>query len=135
MVAGERDRARQSFETARLELEEKVRQDPADARFHGALGIAYAGLGRSVDAVREARVGCDLVPASKDAWLAPSHLEGLALVYAMVAQSGDAISALDDLLGRNGEFTPHLLRLEPWWDPLRSDPRFQALLAKHEVKP
>jgi hypothetical protein len=53
----------------------------------------------------------------------------------MVGQAGEAIACLDDLLGRSGVYTPHVLRLYPHWDPLRSDPRFQALLTKYEVKP
>jgi len=134
MLAGQHDLARRSFDAARLELEKKVAQDPADARSHSALGIAYAGLGRSVDAVREAKIGCDLMPASKDAWLAPSHLGDLAFVYTMVGQPGEAIAQLNAVLAQTGEYTPHTLRLDPRWDPLRSDPRFQALLTKYEVK-
>jgi TolB-like protein/Flp pilus assembly protein TadD len=135
MLAGQGDLARRSFEAARLELEQKVKQDPDDSRFHSSLGIAYAGLGRRMDAVREARLGCDLMPASKDAMRALWRVEDLALVYTMVGQVGEAIAQLEHLLAASGDFTPHLLRLEPWWDPLRSDPRFQALLTKYEVKP
>jgi len=135
MLAGQHDLARHSFEAARVELEQKVAQDPDDPRFHSSLGIAYAGLGRRVEAVREAKLGCDLMPASKDAWRALYRLEDLATVYTMVGQPGEAIAQLEDLLQRSGEFTPHVLRLDPRWDPLRSDPRFRALLTKYEVKP
>jgi hypothetical protein len=57
MLAGEQDLARQSFEVARLELEQKVAQDATDARYHSSLGIAYAGLGLGLSAifVRETR--------------------------------------------------------------------------------
>jgi len=134
VLAGEQDLARQSFEAARLELEQKVTQDPTDARFHSSLGVAYAGLGRRDDAVREAKVSCDLMPASKDAWRAVFRLEDLALVCTMVGQTSEAIAQLDDLLAGSGEFTPNVLRLDPRWDPLRSLPRFQALLTKYEVK-
>jgi len=133
-LAGQQDLARRAFEDARIELEQKIAQDDDDARFHSSLGITYAGLGRNEDALREARRGCDLMPASKDAWRALYRLEDLALVYTMVGRSGEAIAQLDDLLARSGEWTPHVLRLDPRWDPLRSDPRFQALLAKYEVK-
>ncbi len=126
--------ARQSFVKAQRELEQKVREDPNDDRCHSALGIAYAGLGRREEAVREAKLGCELMPVSKDAWRALWRRENLATVYTMVGMRGEAIAALDDLLAASGEITVHLLRLDPRWDPLRSDPRFQALLTKYEVK-
>ncbi len=135
MLAGHKDLARQSFEAARLELEEKVAQDPGDARMHSSLGIAYAGLGRRVEAVREAKAGGDLMPASKDAWRALNRLEDLAVIYTMVGQPGAAIAQLEDLLVRSGQFTTHVLRLDPRWDPLRADLKFQVLLTKYEVKP
>jgi serine/threonine-protein kinase len=133
-LAGEHDLARRSFEAACQELEQRVRKDPEDHRLHSSLGIAYAGLDRRQEAVREARLGCDLMPASKDAMRAIFRVRDLALVYTMVGQPSEAITALDSLLDRCGQWTTHVLRLDPLWDPLRSDPRFQALLAKYEVK-
>jgi predicted Zn-dependent protease len=133
MLAGQEE-ARRSYAEAQRELEQKVRQDPDDARFHSALGITYAGLGRREDAVREARLACALMPMSKDAWQALWRRQALAVVYTMVGMRGQAIATLDDLLVTSGEITVQTLRLEPRWDPLRSDPRFQALLAKYEVK-
>ena len=133
-LEGRHDIARSSFEAAQLGLEQGVGRDPDDHRLRSALGIAYAGLGRKGDALREARLGCDLMPPSKDALRSLWCLENLALVYTMVGMSSEAIAALDDLLARSGWWTPHVLRLDPRWDPLRSDPRFQALLTKYEVK-
>ena len=135
MLAGQHALARRSFEAARLELEQKVGLNPDDARLHSSLGIAYAGLGHRADAVREAKLGCELMPPSKDALRAPDRIGDLALVYTMVGQASEAIAQLDDLLARSGYFTAHVLRLDPRLDPLRSNPRFQALLTKYEVKP
>jgi TolB-like protein/tetratricopeptide (TPR) repeat protein len=134
MLAGQHDLARRSFEAARLDLEQRAAQDPDDSRFHSSLGIAYAGLGRRDEAVRQAKLGCELMPPSKDAWRALRRVEDLAVVYRMVGQPGDAIAQLERLLSGSGEFTPQVLRMDPGWDPLRSDPRFQALLKKYEVK-
>ncbi len=134
VLAGWNEPARRSFDAARLELEQRVRQDPGDARYRSSLGIACAGLGRRPEAIREARLGCDLMAASKDAWRALYRLEDLGRVYTMTGRYDEAIAALDELLSRSGSMTPHVLRMDPVWDPLRSDPRFQALLTKYEVK-
>jgi len=134
-LAGQDDLARASFEAARIELEQRVEQYPDDHRLHSSLGIAYAGLSRREEAVQEAQLGCRLMPASKDAFRALYRLEDLALVYTMVGQRNEAIATLDDLLARSGWFTAHGLRLGPGWDLLRSDGRFQALLARYEVNP
>jgi serine/threonine-protein kinase len=133
LAAGRADRGRSAFEVARADLEERIAEDPGDARFHSALGIAYAGLGRADVAVREARLACDLVPPSREAWQALYLLENLALVSTMTGRQAEAIATLDELLARSGQWTPHVLRLDSSWDPLRDDPRFQALLTKHEV--
>jgi serine/threonine-protein kinase len=133
-LAGQHDLARRSFEAARLELEKKVRQNADDQRLRSSLGIAYAGLGRREEAVREARLACNLMPASKDALRALIRVWELAVVYAMLERPTEAIAALDDLLARSGRWTSHVLRVDPNWDLLRSDPRFQVLLAKYEIK-
>jgi TolB-like protein/Tfp pilus assembly protein PilF len=134
MVAGRSEPARRAFEVARIELQEKVKQDPEDARYRGSLGIAYAGLGMREVAIREAQLGCDLMPPSKDAYRALFRLEDLAVVYTMTGRADEAIATLGELLSRSGRMTSHVLRLDAMWDPLRSDPRFRALLTKYEVK-
>ena len=134
-LAGKQDAARRSFEAATIELKARAAQTPGDARVHSALAIAYAALGRRKDAVKEADRGCELTPESKDAWIALQRLHDRAAVFVLVGRSADAIAQLDDLMRRSGEMTAHVLRLDPTWDLLRADPRFQALLAKYEVRP
>ena len=134
ILSGQADLARHSFEAARLDLEQKIRTRPDDSRLHGSLGIAYAGLGQKQDAVREARLGCELMPPSKDALVAIFRVWDLAHVYRLVGENSEAIAALGDLRGLS-IVTAHALRIDPRWDQLRSDPRFQALLKDREVKP
>lgn len=133
--AGRRDLAEPSLQDARRELEARTATAPQDARCHSALGIVYAGLGRLEAAVREADLGCNLMPATRDALLALDRREDLALVYAMAGRRDDAIALLHDLLRQSGWITAHLLRMDPRWDLLRSEPCFQALLDNPRPEP
>ena len=129
-MAGQPELARRSFEIARLQLLAKVAGSPGDARYHGALAIAYAGLGENDRAAREADEGVTLMPSSRDAVLALLRLQDRALVLAWTGRQGEAIDALRSVLAGSGEMTAHVLRLAPAWDGLRADPRFQALLVE-----
>ncbi len=75
------------------------------------------------------------MPPSTDSWKALWRIEDLALVQTMLGRQEEALDRLDFLLSRSGEASTHVLRLDPRWAPLRTNPRFQALLAKYEVKP
>jgi hypothetical protein len=85
--------------------------------------------------VREAKLSSDLAPASKKRVAALGPLDGLAKVYTIVGQPGEAIAIRDARPSRIATFTLHFLRLDPTWDHLRSGPRFQALLTKYAIKP
>jgi TolB-like protein/Flp pilus assembly protein TadD len=135
-LSGQRDLAGHSFEAARRRLEELISKEPDDSRYYSALGIACAGLGLRKEALRAANRGVELMPTSKDAWRSLHRLEDLALVHAMLGQQNEAIEVLDDLLSRAGyPLSVPVLRLDPLWDPLRSSPRFEALVTKYGNKP
>jgi serine/threonine-protein kinase len=120
------------YESARNILESKITEYPNDARFHSSLGIAYAGLGRREDAIREGKRGIELLPVSMGAWRALHRVEALAKIYVMVGEFDAAVDQLEFLLSRPGEMSIPLLRLDPTWAPLRDHPRFKRLLEKGE---
>ncbi len=134
-LSREPEPAQRWFQAARRRLEELTSKAPKDSRYHSALAIAYAGLGLQAEALREARAGVELMPISSDAWRAMWRLQDLARVHTMLGNQNEAIEGLDFLLSRPCELSTQLLRLDPRWDPLRSNPRFQALLTKHGDPP
>ncbi|MBW8041558.1 MAG: protein kinase [Planctomycetes bacterium] len=120
--------AKKYFDEARSILESKIEERPEDARFHSSLGIAYAGLGRKEDALREGKLGVTLLPVSREAMGGLYRVEDLAHIYVMVGEFDTAIDQLEFLLSRPGWMSIHLLRLDPVWEPLRDHLRFKKLL-------
>src|SRR6266705_149126 len=116
-------------DSARVVLEADIKKRPEDAGFRAALGLAYAGLNRKADAIREARRSLELLPLSKDAYFGAARVVNLAHVYALVGETEAAIEQLKLLLSIPSEISIPLLRVDPNWDSLRGDPRFQRLLA------
>jgi len=116
------------YDSARSILESKIEERPEDARLHSSLGIAYAGLGRKEDAVREGKLGVELLPVSKEAMRGAFRAEDLAKIHVMVGEFDAAIDQLEFLLSNPGPMSIPLLRLDPAWAPLRDHPRFKKLL-------
>src|SRR5262249_49955752 len=110
-------------------LETLCQKDPDNANFAEALSLTRAVLGQKDAAIKEAERAITLLPSGKDAVDGPSAEENLAFVEAMVGDKNRAIPRLQHLLQipYNNCLTPVLLRLNPQWDPLRSDPRFKNL--------
>ncbi|MBV9127034.1 MAG: hypothetical protein JO117_02990, partial [Verrucomicrobia bacterium] len=136
LARGESARAQEFFADARPAMEAEAREYPQDAFRQAQLGILYAYLGRKEDALRYARRAVELLPESKDA-LYGTCLAGLvALIQARAGETEQAITLLTRLLHTpgpvlaafEGSVTQRELRLRWQWDPLRNDPRFQALV-------
>jgi serine/threonine-protein kinase len=130
--SGDETAASAAFADAAIDLESRLEESPDDERLRGALGLAYAGLGRSEDALREVRRGVELMPVEQEAWRGVFRLGELAAVHAWVGNADSAIAHLDALLSIPGELSTDILRHEPAWDPLRDDPAFEAMLTRHE---
>jgi TolB-like protein/Flp pilus assembly protein TadD len=116
-------RAREDFDRARIVLEKRLKETPNDPRLHGSLGIAYAGLGRKEDAIREGERAVELYPVSTDALTGPRHVLNLAVIHTMTGEYEAALDRIDYLLSIPFELSVPLLELDPRWDPLRDSPR------------
>jgi TolB-like protein/Tfp pilus assembly protein PilF len=123
--------ARAAFLKAKSAIEEQLKRSPdaADARIQLAKVLAY--LNEKDSALAEAQHATELLPESKDAFGGPEITGGVAEVHAILGDNGRAIEILDGLLSRPSAVTVQDLKLNPIWDPLRNDPRFQGLLNKH----
>ena len=108
---------------------------PAEAGAHGALGIAHAGLGEATSAIAEGEKGIAMDPSSNDPWDGPDNEADMAQIYALLDDADHAIPILERLLQiprYGGAITPALLRLDPVWDQIRNDPRFQQLASEKQ---
>jgi len=107
----------------------------AGAELHSFLGLVYANMGDAASAVAEGRKGMELQPTSEDPFEGPQREEEMALIYARLGNADEAIPILRkwiDVPSSTG-IAPTLLRIEPDWDPIRHDPRFQQLVATKET--
>jgi serine/threonine protein kinase/Flp pilus assembly protein TadD len=113
----------------RRELEKVAPGSNNEAMLHGALGLACAGLGETASAVAEGQKAMAMRPASKDPFEGPAPEERMAKIYALLGDADHAIPILKRLLQipYGVAITPALLRLDPVWDQIRNDPRFQKL--------
>jgi TolB-like protein/Flp pilus assembly protein TadD len=134
LCLGDKVNARSAFERARIIAERLVRESPDDAARHGQLGLILAGLGQKDAAIAEGKRAVELLPESQDAFDGPEVTAALAQIYAWTGERDQAFGLLDHLLTTPNGITIPVLKLDPIWDPLRKDPRFQALIDKYGAK-
>ncbi|PYK03413.1 MAG: hypothetical protein DME63_03180 [Verrucomicrobia bacterium] len=126
--------ARAALLKAKDLVEVLLKQSSDSPDLHIQLAKVLAYLGERDAALTEARRATEILPESKDAFGGPEITEGVAEVYATVGENARAIELLEGLLSRPSPVTVALLKLSPAWDPLRKDPRFQALIDKYGAK-
>jgi tetratricopeptide (TPR) repeat protein len=128
------DGARTAFLKAKAAADEQLKRTPDAVESHVQLAKTLAFLGEKDAAVAEAQKASELLPESKDAFGGPEVMEGVAQIYAVLGEKDRAIEVLDGLLSRPSGMTVQSLKLNPIWDPLRNDPRFEDLLTKYGGK-
>jgi tetratricopeptide (TPR) repeat protein len=132
--SGDEAGALQFFGNARRLAEKDIQQRPNDASAHANLAGALAWLGQKEAAFAAVKRAQELLPESKDAFEGPQITEALAQIYAIFGDAASAVPILDGLLQRPSQVTVAVLKLNPVWDPIRNDPRFQALIDKYGAK-
>jgi tetratricopeptide (TPR) repeat protein len=141
-VAGDHVAAQESWRRARSELESYLKEQPENYELIGDLALTNMGLGDKDAALTLSERGIAVLPIEKDVTTGPAPIETLARVAAQTGQHDRAIAALQQVLSIPGTgaldkympLTPALVRLDPMFDPLRNDPRFQILVASPAPK-
>jgi serine/threonine-protein kinase len=141
-LAGDHVAAQESFRQSRTELEPLLKEQPDNYVLLGDLALANMGLGDKTAALALSEQAMTVLPLEKDVIDGPVPIEIFARVAAQLGEPDRAIAALQKLLSIPSEgalasrvpLTLALLRLDPMFDPLRTDPRFQQILASPEPK-
>jgi TolB-like protein/Tfp pilus assembly protein PilF len=131
-LKGEQPSSNPVFAVAREKLSQKFQISEGDqrAKLLSQLAAVDALLDKKENAITEAKRAAEMLPISRDAFDGPSIMTNLAAVYAWSDQLDLAFATLSPLSKIPGGTFYGSLKLDPFWDPLRKDPRFDKLLAE-----
>jgi tetratricopeptide (TPR) repeat protein len=128
-MRGDKLKARAAFTEARTETAKLAREQPDYGEAQCALGMADAVLGYKEDAIREGCRAVELLPVTKDSIAGALLVQYLALIYAWTGERDLAFEQLEIAAKLPGYLSYGALRLDPLWDPIRQDPRFEKIVA------
>jgi TolB-like protein/Tfp pilus assembly protein PilF len=128
-LRGDKGAASAAFSNARAEGAKLVEEQPDYAEGLCVLGMADAALSHRDAAIREGRRAVELMPVSKDAIRGPLLMQYLAIIYAWTGEKDLALEQLSVVSRLPSHLSYGHLRLHPYWDPLRGDPRFEKIVA------
>ncbi len=131
---GDAAAAREGFAAAREVFESRLMIKPEDPRTLAVLAQVDAALGSKELAISEVRHAVDLMPLSRDAYDGVLVLQGLAQVYTWTGEKDLALEVLEKLMSLPGYLSYGYLRVDPLWDPLRGDPRFEKFIGSFAPK-
>jgi TolB-like protein/Tfp pilus assembly protein PilF len=129
-LQGEQPDAHSEFAETREQLNQKVRKSPGRAQLLSQLAVVDALLSDKEAAIEEAKRAIEMLPASADAVDGPGLVINLAVVYAWVNEPDLAFATLGPLIKTPSGVYYGQLKHEPYWEPLRKDPRYEKLLAE-----
>jgi len=121
-------KAQSALVAARAEQQKVVQAQPNNYQELDLLGLIDAGLGRKEEALREGRRAVELLPVEKDRFEGVLRVENLAMIAAWVGDKDLACEQLESIIRLPSPLSYGGLKLWPWWDPLRGDPRFEKLV-------
>ncbi len=132
LLIGNSELATYYFDSIVIRCEKILKSNPNDGVGHGYLAMAYARLGMKEKALSEAEIATNLQPMSFDAVLGTAWKTSLVDIYISIGEFDRAINEIEYLLSIPSPYSINLLKLEPLFDPIRNNRRFQKLLAKYE---
>jgi len=125
---GDTPAAESAFTSARAEMAKLVDEQPDYAEALSILGMSEAAVGNKANALQYSKRAVELFPVTKDAVTGAEILRNLAITYAWAGEIDLAIEQLEKVVQLPGPISYGQLRLHPWWDPLRDDPRFEKIV-------
>jgi serine/threonine-protein kinase len=128
-LRGDAGQARAYYDSAAVAARAELQERPDAYLTYGALGVVEAYLGHRAQALQEGRRAVELLPPSKDALDAPSARRQLAEIYTVLGEPDAAIEQLQAALAVPSDVSAAGLKADPTWAPLRSNPRFEQLVA------